>query len=406
MSITSKQKCHFPFLLIKFPKPNLIILLFFGFSTLINAQQNVKTNKFILTGKVIGQDTGLLVLSYINSFDKYIKDSCKLKKGQFKFEGNIIEPTLADLTGNVNSRSVSENNYAEFYIEPTTMEGVFKVDQFKNIQLIGSKTQKEFERYNSISADLNIYRTQLKKQLKLAPSSWSQKQKDSLEEVLKSKFITEQLYQESKFIKENPSSYVSSYVLFQLIHTASIDTSLIYYRLLSDDVKKSYNARQAFKYIELEEKIAIGAIVPDFTFTDINSKKIHINSFRGNYVLIDLWASWCVPCREEHPFLKDAYEEFHKKGFEIIGVSIDQLHQKNDWLNAIQKDGLPWIQTCDFKFFGGEIAQLFNIIGKGIPLSFLIDPSGKIIAKDLRGVELSNLLNQLINNNSVPSLFN
>jgi len=127
---------------------------------------------------------------------------------------------------------------------------------------------------------------------------------------------------------------------------------------------------------------------PDFVQPDVNGKPISLASFKGKYVLVDFWASWCKPCRMENPNVVKAYNEFKDKNFTVFGVSLDQ--EKNAWQEAIKKDGLTWTHASDLKYWNNEAAALYQV--QSIPANFLIDPSGNIIAQDLRGEDLTETL--------------
>ncbi|MCX6332495.1 MAG: TlpA disulfide reductase family protein [Bacteroidetes bacterium] len=135
---------------------------------------------------------------------------------------------------------------------------------------------------------------------------------------------------------------------------------------------------------------SIGSFMPEFKQNDVNGNAVSLSSFKGKYVLVDFWASWCGPCRAENPNVVKAYNEFKNKNFTILSVSLDQ--DKAKWLDAIQKDGLTWTHVSDLKYWNNAVAQQFGI--QSIPASFIIDPAGKIIGKDLRGEDLRNFLIQ------------
>jgi peroxiredoxin len=135
---------------------------------------------------------------------------------------------------------------------------------------------------------------------------------------------------------------------------------------------------------------AEGAVAPDFTLKSVDGEDVALSSFRGKYVLVDFWASWCGPCRQENPNVVKAYNAFNAKGFEVLSVSVDR--DQEAWKKAIEEDGLTWTQVHADEASG--VAQTYGI--QSIPSTFLLDKEGKIVAKNLRGEELENKLAELL----------
>lgn len=358
--------------------------------------QGTLNKEFSLQGKIIGQDTGYVHIGYLNSLKKYIDDSSYLKNGEFEFSGLMDEPTIARFYGNIKSRSIDDSNFTEIYLEPNLMQAIFKVDNFKNAKVTGSKTQVEYTIYRGRNDSLH--------------NKWK-KMFDELDEA-RAKIDTakiEKIYNEQmpvyakesenidwSFIKQSPNSFVSANILFYKTQILPLDSLKLFYALLSNNVQKSRDGKRIKDFIQKAEKLAIGMQAPDFMQTDLNGRSISLRDFRGKYVLLDFWASWCIPCREENPYLKQAYSKYQGR-FTIIGFSLDRLEDKNAWIDAIKKDDVPWIQVCDFKAWNGKVVNEYNLFGKGIPSNFLINPQGKIVAKDLRGDSVEKKLAEFIN---------
>ncbi len=139
----------------------------------------------------------------------------------------------------------------------------------------------------------------------------------------------------------------------------------------------------------------VGFMAPDFTQNDPNGNSISLSSFKGKYVLLDFWASWCGPCRRANPDILKVYDHYKTNNFTILGVSLDRPSGREAWLQAIKDDGLTWNHVSDLKYWDSEVAYMYSVTG--IPQNFLIDPSGKIIAKNLSSEQLESTLAQLLN---------
>jgi peroxiredoxin len=195
------------------------------------------------------------------------------------------------------------------------------------------------------------------------------------------------------FTVSHPNSIVSAYEIYNNFsynpRAGQIDSL---FQELDTTVRVTYFGRLIENIVEKAKLTAIGMPAPDFTNNDVNDKPISLSSFKGKYVLLDFWASWCGPCRLENPNVAKAFHKYHDKGFDILGVSLDDT--KADWLQAIKKDGLDWIQVSDLKGWQASAASLYGV--KGIPMNYLIDKSGIIVAKGLRGEDLEGKLAGLL----------
>ncbi len=138
----------------------------------------------------------------------------------------------------------------------------------------------------------------------------------------------------------------------------------------------------------------VGKEAPDFSLPDINGNPVKLSSFRGKYVLVDFWASWCSPCRIENPNVVKTYNQYKNKNFTILGVSLDRPGQKDKWLKAIEDDNLTWTHVSDLQFWNSPVVALYGV--EGIPFNVLVDPQGKIIAEGLRGSALDNTLTEVL----------
>lgn len=193
---------------------------------------------------------------------------------------------------------------------------------------------------------------------------------------------------QENFIKNHPGSLVS----LDLLRTAfrpdkNSEKATLLFNALSPEIRASKAGQSYLSSIGKASVLDIGSMAPDFTLKNTKGEDVSLSSFKGKYVLVDFWASWCVPCRQENPNVVRTFEKFRGKNFTILGVSLDggEDAQKN-WIEAIAKDGLNWEQVSDLRGWGSYAVQLFHI--NAVPANFLLDPTGKIIGKNLRGEEL------------------
>lgn len=200
-----------------------------------------------------------------------------------------------------------------------------------------------------------------------------------LQDALKDKWL-------KNWVKENPKSYVAQFFMINPISYQSNSTEL---RALFNGIAPEVNNSQMYATLhhklEILEKSAVGQMAPDFTMNDTDGNPVTLSSQFGNYLLIDFWASWCGPCRLENPHMVELYHQYHSKGYDIFGVSLDREEDK--WLAAIEKDNLTWKQVSDLGFWDNAAAKLYGV--SSIPHTVLIDPQGKIIARGLSGDELA-----------------
>jgi peroxiredoxin len=196
------------------------------------------------------------------------------------------------------------------------------------------------------------------------------------------------------FARTHPDSYISLVALQRVCGDPEIlEEVKEIYNLFSERLKKTKKGAQLPTFFGNNNDVGVGTKAIAFSLKDVNGKVVKLSDFKGKYVLLDFWASWCAPCRAENPNLLDNFRRYKDKGLRILGISLDEADAKEAWLKAIKDDELPWQQVSDLKGWRNEAAQAYGV--RAIPENFLIDPQGKIIAKGLRGEKLVEKLEEI-----------
>jgi peroxiredoxin len=195
-----------------------------------------------------------------------------------------------------------------------------------------------------------------------------------------------------KFAMDNTSSLAGFYAINSL-NPSDYETELLAY---ADKIKSNFNKNEAVTDFLVRmaklKSVQVGQIAPDFTMNTIDGKPIKLSSMRGKYVMIDFWASWCVPCREENPNVVNMYKKYKDKNFTILGISLDK--DPLAWKQAVVADNLTWTHASELKDFESPTVRAYQV--DGIPANFILDPQGKIVGKNLRGADLDVFLNKTL----------
>lgn len=373
----------------------LIILTAFLIPLFSTAQSD-----FSIQGKVGQLKTGDKVFLIYQVGDRQIADSTMVQNGGFRFDGKLGYPVMAGLYLHKDPyknrlQAGEKMDYLRFYLAPEP-QAMSAADSLKNIVITGSEINKLHKELRAMLKKNEDDFTALQKEFGALPV---EKQKDK---AVFDGFVARerQLLDESfqvhlDFVNQHPDSYLSVISLSHIAaQPATNEGAAKAYQKLSEQLRNTPMGREIPILLASQSKVQVGKTAPDFAQATVDGAEVKLSDFLGKYVLLDFWASWCGPCREENPNIAATYRSFRGKGFEVLGVSLDGPSQKAAWLKAIEKDQLIWKQVTDLKGWDNAAAKLYGI--RGIPANFLIDPAGKIIARDLRGKDLPEKLQSLL----------
>ena len=345
--------------------------------------QPIIGNSFELKGKIEGVSTGLIYLNYyIDKEQKNINDSSVIVDGYFSFKGAISEPTIAFIE--LYKKSVIGINSIDIFLEPLAMNVSLKLNKFSEVHLTGSSTQKEYDDLQALDMPMiQKYKPQL--------DEWANNQfagnRDSLGILLSplSNFQNKNAY---TFFLSHPTSYVTAYLLQYHIRDLSVDSLIFFYSRLGNKLQQNIVIKNVRDKIEYQKVGTPGSMAKFFFAKDVNGNPLLSRLFKGRYLLLDFWASWCVPCRKNNPHLISLYKKYNEKGLAIIGIADDD-NNITAWKKAIESDSIGlWNHVLrglnkEAKLKGErndkDISEKFAV--DVLPTMILIDKNGMIIGR-------------------------
>lgn len=375
------------------------VLFFLAISLSVGAYSQ-SASTFDLSGEFSGQAPAKIYLAFTNSKGVWIRDSLPVEKNRFVYQASIDQVSLATLSTYPNAYS-QDARAVTVYFEPGKQSIRLNASNFQDYQLTGSKSDienREMQKrlapvYKKIEPISKKYEAKNQEFISMRKKGATEHQLDSLKAILEEirnsmdPFREEIVKIQLDFFHQYPQSFVTAHELRFHVSDMSADTLLSYLNRMSPTVRNSADGKLLEKEYAKLKAGSPGSIAKDFAAKTITGDNIKLSDFKGKYVLLDFWASWCVPCRKGNPHLKELYTRYKDKGIEFIGVSDDDSNP-DAWKKAVDKDGLPWLHVLrglDWdKIRKGEdnpndISELFGI--HSLPTKILIDRDGKIIGR-------------------------
>lgn len=314
-------------------------------------------------------------------------DSTNIVDGKFTIKGETDSPILCFLTfGEKGSQ-----NRTLLMVEP----GKIDVTYDSTFHIAGSAINEKYSDFNNKQKEFNTKSRAISDQYNAAMADGSMT--EELDAEITSAY--DKISDDAKtmnydFIKANIDNELGQFMFMTMSGMLNADQQKEILAMTSEEYKSKENIQRIVKQLEAMEAVAVGKNFIDFTMKNPEGEYISLSDFagKGKYVFVDFWASWCGPCRDEMPNVVNAYKKYKNKGFEIVGVSLDQDEAK--WIQGIKDLNMTWPQMSDLKLWESEVVGLYGI--RGIPHTILLDKEGKIIAKDLRGDKLDEKLAELL----------
>ena len=368
------------------------VLLFVSILTFLSCGENPSngTEKIKISVKIDGSGNYDEVrLQKVNSdYSIELVESANFVEDEIEFNIFVFESTLfrLDFMGYTSLDLILDKSDVDIFVDDSNSLFEFTVNGSDDTEILKS-IENKITNYRSEIRELNINFVEA-----------SQNRDFELVNSIQSEFD----FKKNQFelsLKDYLSSAKSSLAVLVTADYLDIEENLIFWETIYNNYTEEFKDNSYFKNFENKlikiKSISIGSVAPDIILNDTSGVPISLASLRGKYVLLDFWAAWCRPCREENPNIVENYNNYKSYGFDVYQVSLDRT--KEDWIRGIKQDKLPWINVSDLKYYQSEAAELYNV--DRIPSAFLLDPDGKIIAKhtDLRGPNLSRKLSEIFN---------
>jgi peroxiredoxin len=341
---------------------------------------------FVLKGNIDNSDSVTFQLQKREAGKIITIDSAISKKGSFKMTGTVEYPDLVQLV------ALNTPYRTTFYLENSDISVTGTLDSLFNTKISGSKTQDEYSSLISSSKPLSEKYAGLVQEFQAARQANDQVKQSEIQKAAEA-VAKEMTAMQKEFVKNNPSSYVTPSVLRSLSYEMEADEIEAVINAMDTNVAKIPVMKDLKTRVEAMKAVSIGKKAPDFTMNDVTGNPVSLSSkFGAKLLLVDFWAAWCGPCRQENPNVVKVYNEFKKKGFDVFGVSLDR--SKDDWVKSISDDKLTWTHVSDLQYWSNAAVKMYAV--NSIPANFLLNETGIIIARNLRGEDLRNKVNELL----------
>ena len=368
-----------------------LLLIVAAFTVLISCNK-AGENEYIVTGTIKGIADGKSVILEVQDETGQLKpiDTVKVEKGKFTFKGTAKEPDMHL----INIETVQGK--IPFILENGDIEMTINKDSINITKVTGTYNNEELNSYKEKGVAIQKKMMKFQKDNTAIMQAAQQKQDTAAMNKLRteySKFQDEFTTQSETYVSSHPKAFISALIIEGMFNQMAPDLKKIktYYDGLDKSVKDTKHGKKIKKNLDsllnpvaTVAPIEIGTAAPDFSAPNPEGKMVSLKESKGKITIIDFWASWCKPCRQENPNMVALYKEFHAKGLNIVSVSLDE--KAEEWKKAIASDKLTWTNISNLKDFQDPIAVQYSV--KLIPSTFVIDAAGTVVAKDLRGAEL------------------
>ncbi len=365
-------------------------LLYLIILTAVAVSCTSKEPHYVINGKIEGADSVTFLLQKRES-GNYVKlDSATVVNGEFTIKGGKVDyPQIVYLMPKGLRGGLT------FYLENSSITITGHIDSLYAARIKGSKTQDEVVELTGQIDPINDRISGLIGEYRTAQSENNDSRMTELENQIND------LYDETdrvklEFVKLHPSSFYAATLLSSMSYSMEAGELEELINAMDTAVSSSKPVMELKARVEVMKTVSVGKKAPDFTMNDVNDNPVSLSSVIGKskLLLIDFWASWCGPCRQENPNVVKVWQEYNRKGFDVFGVSLDRPGARESWIKAIRDDNLTWTQVSDLQYWDCAAAKLYAVYA--IPANFLLDETGTIIARNLRGDDLHNKVKEIL----------